>query len=135
MFLNLNRILNVKLKCILVIEVTDPPPPGDPCQPNPCGPNMECRVVNGLAVCSCKEGYVGSGQIGCRPECVGNNDCPPSLSCIAQKCKDPCPGSCAQEATCRVVNHRPQCECPPNYVGNPFISCVPSKLKDALSYV
>lgn len=39
------------------------------------------------------------------------------------KCRDPCPGSCASNAICRVVNHRPLCTCLPGYSGDAFSYC------------
>lgn len=66
-----------------------------PCHPSPCGPNSQCREINGQGVCSCVRGYIGSPP-SCRPECVINSECPLNEACINQKCVDPCPGSCGQ---------------------------------------
>lgn len=66
-----------------------------PCHPSPCGQNSQCREINGQAVCSCIQGYIGSPP-SCRPECVINSECPLNEACINQKCIDPCPGSCGQ---------------------------------------
>lgn len=67
-------------------------------------------------------GYIGSPPT-CRPECVVNSDCLQKASCLNQKCKDPCPGTCGIGATCTVVNHQPICRCPPRYTGDPFVRC------------
>jgi len=83
--------------------------PTDPCQPTPCGPNSQCRDQNGVAVCSCLVGYIGSPP-NCRPECVVNSDCSALTACKSQKCIDPCPGVCAPSADCRVINHSPSKE-------------------------
>lgn len=40
------------------------------------------------------------------------------------KCKDPCPGSCGDNAECKVVNHAVTCSCKIGYAGNPFVQCV-----------
>ncbi|CAH1999190.1 unnamed protein product [Acanthoscelides obtectus] len=48
---------------------------------------------------------------------------PDHLACINQKCKDPCPGICGQNAECRVVSHTPNCVCQPGYFGDPFTLC------------
>lgn len=40
------------------------------------------------------------------------------------KCKDPCPGSCGQNAVCTVFNHFPACTCTQGYTGDPFTRCV-----------
>ena len=97
--------------------------PRDPCQPNPCGLNAQCRVSSdGTPSCSCLTGFIGSPP-NCRPECVLNSDCDSQLACINQKCRDPCPGSCGAGAECRVVAHIPNCLCPNGYEGDPFSYC------------
>lgn len=104
-----------------------PPPPiviSDPCQPSPCGANAQCRNVNGQAICSCLPQFVGVPP-SCRPECVSNAECPLHLACLQQRCRDPCPGACGQNAECRVLNHSPICRCIHSYLGNPFIECHP----------
>lgn len=93
-----------------------------PCQPSPCGPNSECREVNGQAVCYCILSYIGSPPA-CRPECITNSDCPQNEACHNQKCRDPCPGVCGMNAKCTVINHNPMCTCIPHYSGDPFIRC------------
>lgn len=94
----------------------------NPCVPSPCGPNSQCREVNGQAVCSCLPNYSGSPP-GCRPECVVSSECPQDKACVNQKCVDPCPGVCGQNANCRVNNHSPICTCAPGYTGDPFSRC------------
>lgn len=104
--------------CVLALPVADP------CSPNPCGPNSQCREINGQAVCSCVPGFIGSPPT-CRPECVVNSECPLNEACNNQKCKDPCPGTCGISARCEVVSHNPICSCPPRFSGDPFIRCSP----------
>jgi hypothetical protein len=94
-----------------------------PCSPSPCGSNALCREQNGAGACSCLEGYFGNPYEGCRPECVLNSDCPSHLACISNKCQDPCPGTCGQNAMCQVVNHLPSCTCLSGYTGDPFSIC------------
>lgn len=96
----------------------------NPCNPSPCGPNSQCREINGQAVCSCVPGYIGSPP-SCRPECVVSAECPQNEACSNQKCRDPCPGTCGIGARCEVINHNPICTCPPRYTGNPFVRCQP----------
>lgn len=95
----------------------------DPCYPSPCGPNSQCLVSpSGSSQCTCLPAFIGSPPY-CRPECVSNSDCSPQLSCIQQKCKDPCPGSCGINAECHVVSHTPNCICLQGYTGDPFTMC------------
>lgn len=99
------------------------PPPKNPCNPSPCGPNSICREINGQAVCSCVPGFIGSPPT-CRPECVTSAECPLNEACINQKCVNPCLGTCGIGALCQVVNHNPICSCPARYTGDPFVRCV-----------
>lgn len=94
----------------------------NPCRPSPCGPNSQCRDVNGQAVCSCLPSYFGSPPA-CRPECVTSAECGFDKACVNQKCVDPCPGRCGTNAVCRVNNHSPLCTCLPGYTGNAFTIC------------
>lgn len=95
----------------------------DPCRPSPCGPNSECRVVGDLSSCSCLAMFTGEPP-NCRPECVTNSECPSNKACINQKCQDPCPGVCGQNALCNVISHTAMCTCSPGYTGDPFTGCV-----------
>lgn len=115
-----------------------------PCTPTPCGPNSICREVDNKAVCSCQPGFNGIPP-DCRPECLvsvfikqisfqslsisqlkqTNSECPASQACINQKCRDPCPGVCGENAECRVINHNPICSCPRGMTGDPFLRCQP----------
>lgn len=96
--------------------------PEHPCIPSPCGPSSNCREVNGQAVCSCVQNYIGRPP-NCRPECTTNSECTSSLACINDRCKDPCPGACGFEALCHVINHSPVCSCMNGYTGDPFSGC------------
>lgn len=97
----------------------------DPCYPSPCGPNADCRNINGHASCSCRLSYFGVPP-SCRPECTINSECSSNKACIREKCIDPCPGSCGIDATCNVINHTPICTCVTGYVGDPFSICRPA---------
>lgn len=94
----------------------------NPCLPNPCGPNSQCRTINNQPSCSCLPGFIGNPPY-CKPECVSNVECSSTLACINYKCKDPCPGSCGANTHCRVVSHAPVCVCMNGYVGDPFTQC------------
>lgn len=82
-----------------------------------------CREREGAGACICQEGYLGNPYESCRPECTINSDCPSNQACINSKCKDPCPGTCAPNADCAVINHLPVCSCKPEFTGNPFQYC------------
>lgn len=106
---------------------TSPPAIGkpiNPCDPSPCGPYSRCLVSQqGYATCSCLPGYKGVAPT-CKPECIVSSECPQTQACMNQKCIDPCPGTCAVNAQCIVINHNPICSCPPGYEGDPFSNCV-----------
>lgn len=99
--------------------------PSNPCVPSPCGPNSQCREINGQAACSCLPNYVGRSP-NCRPECTNDAECSSALACRNLKCVDPCPGSCGFSAICRVVNHNAVCSCQQGYVGDPTVGCRPA---------
>lgn len=93
-----------------------------PCNPNPCGPNSQCRDINTQAVCSCLPSYIGSPP-GCRPECTVSAECPLNKACVNHRCSDPCPGTCGINAKCQIINHNPICSCNPKHTGDPFTRC------------
>lgn len=95
----------------------------NPCNPNPCGTNAQCQQQNGAGSCQCLPEYFGNPYEGCRPECILNSDCPNNLQCINNKCRDPCPGTCGQNAMCYVQNHVPTCSCNSKYTGDPYTIC------------
>lgn len=106
---------------------------GNPCDPSPCGPNAQCQNVNKNPSCSCLPSYIGTPP-SCRPECLINPDCPTNKACVNTKCKDPCPGSCGENAECIVINHAVTCSCMTGYTGNPFVQCILRKGKIHYSY-
>ncbi|CAH1100710.1 unnamed protein product [Psylliodes chrysocephalus] len=109
-------------RCLPIVEDLTPEQIQNPCIPSPCGPNAQCKEINNSPSCSCLPEFIGTPP-NCRPECVSNSECPNNLACINQKCKDPCPGICGENAECRVVSHTPNCVCIQGYVGNPFVRC------------
>lgn len=113
------RIILGKVAYSSDLILVTPPVQSDPCNPSPCGPNSRCD--NG--VCTCLPEYQGDPYQGCRPECVFSSDCTRDKACIRNKCQDPCPGTCGQNAQCNVVNHIPMCSCPPGLTGNAFVQC------------
>lgn len=97
----------------------------DPCNPSPCGANAICREQHGAGSCQCIPEHFGNPYEGCRPECILNSDCPSHKACVNNKCRDPCPGTCGQNAECYVVNHLPSCNCIVGYTGDPYRVCSP----------
>lgn len=105
--------------------ISDPIPQEylNPCVPSPCGVNAICKEQNGAGSCICLPEYIGNPYESCRPECTVNSDCVSNKACMMNKCKDPCPGTCGQNAECHVVNHLPVCTCFNGYNGDPFRYC------------
>lgn len=58
-----------------------------------------------------------------------SSECSQDKTCINQKCVDPCPGTCGQNARCHVTNHSPICSCSPGFTGDPFIRCMAEESK------
>jgi len=94
----------------------------NPCDKNPCGLYSVCRSYDKQPVCACQPGYIGVPP-NCRPECTLNADCIGNKVCANNSCTNPCPGSCAPQALCSVVNHIPLCMCSEGYTGDPFKLC------------
>ena len=130
-----NGIISLKVASTLRISdtVDTPVVPVNPCQPSPCGPNAQCRVVNDSPSCTCSLDFVGAPP-NCRPECVSNSECPGNLACMNQKCRDPCPGACGTNTECRVVSHTPMCVCMSGYTGDPFTQCTFQQRKTYSQY-
>lgn len=99
-------------------------PNENPCNPSPCGPNSQCRVVGETPACSCLINYVGRPP-NCRPECTINPECASYLACVNEKCIDPCPGSCGVNTECTTINHKSICTCMGGFTGDPFAGCSP----------
>lgn len=79
-------------------------------------------MVDNHAACSCLPYYIGYPP-NCHPECKSDHECLSNFACINERCKDPCPGSCASNAICRVVNHKAVCMCIEGYSGDPYTAC------------
>ncbi|KAK7008174.1 hypothetical protein SK128_009294 [Halocaridina rubra] len=99
--------------------------PPDPCSPNPCGTNADCRTRGEQPVCTCPIGHEGNPLISCRRgECIEANDCPDHLTCQRLRCINPCQEvNCGIEADCTVKSHQPICSCPRGLGGDPFVRC------------
>ena len=57
--------------------------------------------------------------------CTKDSDCTLDKACIRGSCRDPCSlrAACGENALCKVVQHRPRCECPDCYSGKAHIRC------------
>lgn len=100
----------------------------NPCDPNPCGPNSQCRVSSNNVVCSCLPEYSGTPP-SCRPECVMSSECPSNKACVNKKCINPCVQACGQNTDCSVINHNPICTCKSGLTGDPLTKCFPNLRK------
>lgn len=87
-----------------------------------CGVNAECEN-DSKGICRCIRNHYGNPYEICRPECVINSDCPLHLSCLQNRCQDPCKNLCGSNANCVVSNHIPLCLCNSDYTGNPYDYC------------
>ena len=128
-------IYEFSYKTIKIIAPRPAPEIIDPCNPSPCGINAECRERNNAAACVCLPGLQGDPYTECKPECTINQECASNLACIANKCKDPCPGVCGTHAMCSVRNHNPSCTCDPGYFGDPFRICTFRTTRKQLSHL
>lgn len=113
------------IQCVPIPVVTNTT--SRPCSPSPCGPQDICSVYgDGIAICDpCADENAHNNPL-CRPECLMNSDCAFNRACLGQRCLDPCPGSCGQNALCKVINHSPVCSCPQGLYGNPYEHCTVS---------
>lgn len=118
----------------------------NPClEPNACGNNAQCKVVDRKAECSCPPGYIGNAQIECKQS--KGEECAKNPCGVNTSCRDVAPGAyeciclpgcvgdayqgciceeqrvnlcksklCGINAQCRVVNGKSaQCFCPPEF--------------------
>lgn len=111
---------------LLKMQLFTEPVTLDVCNPSPCGPFSRCQQADGRASCTCLPDYRGTPPF-CMPPlnaCVNSASCGPRLTCINQRCVDPCVNSCGRSATCNVVNRSPVCSCTTGF-GDPLITCLP----------
>ncbi|XP_046659402.1 keratin-associated protein 10-7-like isoform X1 [Homalodisca vitripennis] len=67
----------------------------------------------------------GQGNSVFIPQCANNDHCPLDHACVAQRCEDPCLGTCGSNSTCHVRFHIPSCACPSGFTGDPLTACFP----------
>lgn len=118
-------LLKISFNLFLVLKEETPT---DPCQPSPCGPNSICVKSHETPACTCQPNFIGAPP-NCRPECTISAECPATLACVSQRCKDPCEQACGPRAICSVVDHRATCACEPGLDGDPFQGCSSPKGK------
>ena len=118
---------------------------------DPCGAHAECQTKIHRPVCQCAAGFVGNPHTECYQcrfavqmsrcalrqafphpmfstfvldECLKDDDCPFTKSCVNKECTDPChQTACGKQAVCLVEYHRAHCSCPAGLQGNPLVSC------------
>ena len=93
-----------------------------------CPPPMVCSNKLGSFDCRCPAGMVGDVATGCvQPdECITDAQCPEQYACALdpstarRRCQDPCSFAfCTEKATCKTIQHKPFCSCPPRHRGDP----------------
>ena len=59
--------------------------------------------------------------------CASDAECAVDQACVNGLCRDPCSlrAACGSNALCKVVQHRPRCECPECFAGRAHVRCVP----------
>merc|ERR1712004_171305 len=122
------------------LSLGGPPPPQDPCFPNPCGPGALCHPnPQGNAICTCQPGLIPKPDTitGCKPERVRDPDCQRGYICQDQRCvvkPDPCdPSPCGPGARCSVTGSgNAICRCEPGLIPNPdtISGCKPECVRD-----
>ena len=111
--------------CLIIIDDEKPNNSEENCISDlNCGSNSLSTLVGSKCMCKCKPNYVGDPNLGCRPGCVLNSDCPVHQACLNMICKDPCLAVCGSNARCTIFNHSPACLCKDGYIGNPYDKCI-----------
>ncbi|XP_045477748.1 neurogenic locus Notch protein-like isoform X2 [Harmonia axyridis] len=98
----------------------------DLCDSFQCGLNAKCEYRD-TETCICLPGHSGNPYKKCVKKCRSNEDCAKNDKCAQGLCKDVCENGCGINAICKADNHRPKCECPENYRGDPLNICFPKK--------
>ena len=99
----------------------------DPCTAHACGVNAECSVKNHIPLCTCLRGYEGDPKRICEePGCKSDYECADDKACISKECQNPCLfADCGTNAYCEPRNHKADCLCLENHIGDPFSYCRP----------
>lgn len=102
----------------------------DLCSTVACSGNEICKVSENVAHCECKDGFLWNPvNSNCEqpstPNCENDDDCEDNKSCQrdilgVKKCEDSCSlFTCPDNSKCITQNHKSQCECLTDFVGNP----------------
>ncbi|KAK3931322.1 Fibrillin-1, partial [Frankliniella fusca] len=103
----------------------------NPCINVACGSNEVCSVdASGHPACSCRDGYSWNPVTSvCEkpslPDCTSDGDCQQVAACRPDalgvlKCVPVCAEfTCPPNAICSAAGHRGQCQCLPDFTGNP----------------
>lgn len=114
-----------------------------------CGENALCHPVLHNVRCSCPECHTGSPEISCLPDpkcevthphlsdpiaCGSNSDCPFTMSCLSDRCQNPCLSGtikCDINKKCEVRRHRAMCVCKNGFSLSETgeLSCAPNDLE------
>jgi hypothetical protein len=92
-----------------------------------CGILAQCSGINHRAICECAPGLTGDPSSSCVTlGCRTDTECPTNKACINSKCESPCEKTaiCGKNEICQVYQHRPECACPPGFIGNYEKGCV-----------
>ena len=93
-----------------------------------CLDNEQCDGSMCKPVCrrddDCRSGEICDSLM-CLLGCRSDTECPTRQSCINNQCTDPCllSNACGNNAKCAVRNHKVQCSCTDNLVGDPYVNC------------
>lgn len=102
----------------------------DLCSTITCSQNEICNIVDNVAHCDCKIGFIWNPissmcEQPSTPNCDNDDDCDDNRSCQkdvlgVKKCVDNCAVfTCPQNSRCITKNHKSQCQCLAGFVGNP----------------
>ncbi|QQP34980.1 Putative LOC101893139, partial [Caligus rogercresseyi] len=102
---------------------------------SPCHSSSMCSVVDTTPfrtmVCTCREGWIPKDDRSCAPiktpnppGCVRDDECTSNEACVNRMCRNPC--DCGEGAECFLSGHRPICQCPEGFIGNPQVECKPA---------
>lgn len=103
----------------------------DPCNTVACGLHEVCKLDSaGHPTCHCKGDFIwnpvsSSCEKPSVPDCTTNEECPPTAACQPDalgvlKCTHVCSEfTCPLNAECVATDHQGQCQCLPDFTGNP----------------